>query len=129
MNALERSLRKALRAVDGVIESPSAFGTDDDIAYWVNGKEIAHWAPDGSIDIRLTRAGISERRSELKADPRVILRKSGSDWVRVRCEARGDVAFVLELFEAAVAAHRAPAGQTPKPPPTGAKLESRRRFH
>jgi hypothetical protein len=129
MNALERSLRKAFRAVDGVLESPSALGTDEDIAYWVNGKEIAHWDRDGSIDIRLTRKGISGRRAELKADERVDLRRSGSDWVQVRCTSREDVALALDLFEAAVAAHAAPPGQTPKPPPTGADLARRRRFH
>jgi hypothetical protein len=129
MNALERSLRKAFRAVDGVLESPSALGTDEDIAYWVNGKEIAHWDRDGSIDIRLTRKGISARRAELKADERVDLRRSGSDWVQVRCATRKDVPLVLDLFEAAVAAHAVLPGQTPKPPPTGADLERRRRFH
>ncbi len=129
MSTIERSLRKAMRGMDGVLESPSAFGTDEDIAYWVNGKEIAHWDRDGSIDIRLTRRGISERRAELKADDRVLLRRSSSDWLQVRCDSRRDVALVLELFEAAVSAHRAPGGQSPKLPPSGAKLESRRRFH
>lgn len=129
MNALERSIRKAFRDVDGVVESPSALGTDDDIAYWVNGKEIAHWDRDGSVDIRLTRTGISTRRAELKGDDRVNLRRSGSDWVQIACSSKRDVPLVLDLFEAAVEAHRAPPGQTPKPPPTGAALERRRRFH
>jgi hypothetical protein len=129
MNALERSIRAAFKRVDGVIESPSAFGTDEDVAYWVNGKEIAHWDRDGSIDVRLTRKGISGRRAELKTDARVDLRRSGSDWVQIRCTSRKDVPFVLELFEAAVEAHRAPSGQMAKLPPTGAALERRRRFH
>lgn len=129
MNALERSIRKAFRGVDAVLESPSAFGTDEDIAYWVNGKEIAHWDRDGGIDIRLTRKGISARRAELKADERVNLRRSRSDWVQVHCASRKDVALVMDLFEEAVEAHRAPPGQAPKPPPTGAALERRRRFH
>jgi luciferase-like monooxygenase len=129
VNALERSIRAAFRKVDDVFESPSALGTDEDIAYWVNAKEIAHWDRDGSIGIRLTRKGISERRAELKSDERVDLRRSGSDWVRVLCTSRKDVPLVLELFEAAVQAHRAPPGQASKPPPTGAALERRRRFH
>lgn len=129
MSALEREIRKAFRAVDGVAESPSALGTDDDIAYWVNGKEIAHWDRDGGIDIRLTRKGISARRAELKTDERVNLRRSGSDWVQVWCASRKDIPLVLDLFEAAVEAHRPPPGQMAKPPPTGAALERRRRFH
>jgi hypothetical protein len=129
MNALERSIRKAFRDVDGVTESPSALGTDEDIAYWVNGKEIAHWDHDGSIDIRVTRKEVSARRAELKTDPRVRLRSSSSDWVAVTCAGRNDMPLVLELFEAAVDAHRAPSGQTSKPPPTAKELERRRRFH
>jgi Family of unknown function (DUF5519) len=46
-------LREALCQVDGVIESESAF--KDDLAFWVNGKEIAHFEGDHAIDIRLTR--------------------------------------------------------------------------
>lgn len=129
MNAMEKSIRAAFRKVDGVVESPSALGTDEDIAYWVNGKEIAHWDRDGSIDIRLTRKGISARRAELKAEDRVDLRRSGSDWVAIRCASKRDVLLVLELFEAAAEAHRAPPGQMAKLPPTGADLERRRRFH
>ena len=127
MNALERSIRASFRAVDGVVESPSALGTDEDIAYWVNGKEIAHWDRDGCVGIRLSRPVIRDRRPALKADERIM--SITTDWVRVACATRADVSFVLELFEAAADAHRAPAGQTSKPPPAGPALERRRRFH
>lgn len=101
---LDRLLAK-LAALDGVSCAPSQFS--DRPAYWVSGKEIAHVEGDGvSLDLRLTRAAISARRARLKADPRVTLRRSGGDWLELRMEAAGDVAFGLELCALAVAAHR-----------------------
>jgi Family of unknown function (DUF5519) len=132
---MSRELRRALAALDGVVESESAF--KDDVGYWVNGKEIAHFEGERAIDIRLTRAVIRDRRAELKADPRVRLRASGSDWLTVELtEAFADpvavadpVAFAVELVAAAAAAHRAAPGTIAAAPPDGADLERRRRFH
>ena len=45
------TLREAITALDGVIESPSMFR--DDLAYWVHGKEIAHFEDAELIEIRL----------------------------------------------------------------------------
>jgi hypothetical protein len=72
---------------------------------------------------------ISELRGLLGADERVELRRSGADWVTVRYASGADVAFVAALVDAAAAAHRPPPGVTAEPPPTGADLERRRRFH
>ena len=47
--------------------------------------------------------------------------------VRVADEA--DVAFIASMAERAAAAHLPPDGTAPKPPPAGADLERRRRFH
>jgi hypothetical protein len=124
---MSRKLRQALAAIDGIEESDSAF--KDDIGYWVNGKEIAHFEGDRAIDIRLTRAVIRDRRAELKADARVRLRASGSDWLTVELAGADTTAFVLELVQAAVAAHRTAPGTIPAPPPSGAELARRRRFH
>jgi len=124
---MSRKLRQALAAIDGVEESDSAF--KDDVGYWVNGKEIAHFEGERAIDIRLTRAVIRDRRAGLTADPRVRLRASGSDWLTVELTGRGAVAFVVELVEAAAAAHRAPSGTIAAPPPQGSDLSRRRRFH
>jgi len=124
---MSRKLRKALAAIDGIEESDSAF--KDDIGYWVNGKEIAHFEGERAIDIRLTRAVIRDRRAELKADARVRLRASGSDWLTVELAGADATAFVLELIEAAVAAHRAAPGSIAAPPPGGTELARRRRFH
>jgi hypothetical protein len=38
---MSRKLRRALAAIDGVEEFDSAF--QDDVGYWVNGEEIAHF--------------------------------------------------------------------------------------
>ena len=121
------ALRDAVAALDDVVESPSMF--KGDLAYWVDGKEIAHFEDEDLIEIRLTRSGVRERRDALRDDPRVELRYSGSDWIAVHFSLPADAGFVLELVEAAAVAHRPPDGVPAEPPPTGSDLERRRRFH
>jgi hypothetical protein len=116
-----------LAAIDGVAVSESMFGHGD--AYWVNGKEIAHFEGVGVLEVRLTRAVIRERRADLKADPRVELRPSGADWITLRFDNERDAAFVVELVATAANAHRPRPGVATKPPPTGADLKRRQRFH
>jgi hypothetical protein len=116
-----------LLAIDDVVESGGAF-TDDD-AFWVNGKEIAHFHGDADLELRLTRTVISEQRGRLKSDPRVELRRGSSDWMRIHPTKAADLPFVLELAELAAAAHRPRPGVPAAPPPIGAALERRRRFH
>jgi hypothetical protein len=122
-----RTLEHRLAAIDGVSVSESMFGNGD--AYWVNSKEIAHFEGVGVIEVRLTRAVIRERRPELKADARAELRPSGADWITVRFGDEADEAFVVGLVTAAAEAHRPPRGVAAKPPPTGAELKRRQRFH
>ena len=124
---MDARLIEALRHIDGVERSASMFGSDD--AFRCNGKEIAHLDGPGAVDVRLTRAVIKEMRPALRDDPRVTFRRGTSDWVEVRCTADDDVELAVALVERSAAAHRAPAGQAPKPPPTRAELERRRRFH
>jgi len=124
---MTEGLREVIAAVDGVVESPSMF--KDDLAYWVNGKEIAHFESADLIQIRLTRGVIRRRRQQLKGDPRIDLRYSGSDWISVHLSSPDDRALVIELVEDADTAHQPPPGVTPEPPPTGPDLERRRRFH
>lgn len=122
------ALWRALGTVPGFMEGASIFSEDDaDRAYFVNGKQVAHGAGE-EIQLRLTRAVIRERRPRLRAEPRVELR-TGSDWVRVRVVAKPDVELVLELAELAAAAHRPAPGTIADPPPSGAALARRRRFH
>lgn len=127
MPTLGQRLAARLRRFEDVIEADSAFQPGQ--GYWVNGKEIAHLDEDDVLDLRLTRNVIRERRAELKADPRVTLRRSGSDWVEVRFRTLADVEFAAILMEQAVAAHRPAAGRIALAPPTGADLARRRRFH
>lgn len=115
------SLRDALCMINGVVESDSAF--KDDLAFWVNGTEIAHFESDDAIDIRLTRAEIRARR----ADPRVVLRGSSSDWLTAVRRSAQDEDFVVGLVRIAASAHQQAAGFAL--PPTGAALARWRRFH
>ena len=120
-------MRQLLLRIPGLEESPSGFSQGS--AFWVNGKEIAHFEGPEALDLRLTRHVISTRRAALRADPRVTLRRSGGDWIEVRFAGPADLPFVAELAELAAAAHRPAAGGPVKPPPTGPALERRRRFH
>jgi len=126
-DSLAQRLRKALLAIPGVVESPGVFNDAD--AFWINGTQIAHWRDEWTLELRLTKKVISQRRAELKQDARVQLRPGASDWIMLHFDGRDDVIFVARLAIAAAEAHR-PADGTPlKPPPTGADLERRRRFH
>ncbi|MEX2227035.1 MAG: luciferase family protein [Dehalococcoidia bacterium] len=127
MNPLQKRIRGSLLAIDGMIESEGAFGHGQ--AFWVNGKQVAHFDGSDTIELRITRAVFSEHRDRLKGDARVMRHSASSDWIDVRFSAGGDVALVIELAELAAAAHRAARGTTPKPPPEGADLARRKRFH
>jgi hypothetical protein len=127
MSALATRARSCLLAIHGVVESGGTFSDGD--AFWVNGREIAHFHGDADIELRLTRAVISEQRGRLKADPRVELRRGSSDWITIHPANVSDLALLRELAELAAAAHRADLGTMAAPPPVGAALERRRRFH
>ena len=127
MANLRSDLEARLSTIDDVMVSESMFGGGD--AFWVNGKEIAHFHDAAVIEVRLTRAAIRERRAEFKADERVELRPSGADWMTVCFKTPVDVAFVFELVSIAARVHRPADGATANPPPSGAALERRKRFH
>jgi hypothetical protein len=118
---------RALRRIDDFAEGSSIFSDDDDdLAYFVNGTQVANLVGD-QLGLRLTRKVISAHRARLKTNPHVDLLRSGGDWIAVSLAA--DLPFVLELAELAAAAHRPADGVTAKPPPAGAELARRRRFH
>jgi hypothetical protein len=85
-----------------VAEAPSRY--KDDLAYWLDGREIAHFESDEVLDLRLTRSVIGAHRAALKADPRVELR-SGSDRVTVTVRQR-DSCFIEQLVWWAIEANR-----------------------
>ncbi len=127
LTGMTDALATELCQIDGVVESESVFSSGP--GFWVNGTEIAHFEGARAVDLRLTRAEIRARRARLRDDPRVTLRASSSDWLTVEFGAPADEALVLELAEIAAAAHRPPDGSAGLPPPTGAALARRRRFH
>lgn len=94
---------------------------------WAGRREVAHFDGDGFLDVRLTRGAIRVRRGELRADPRVILRRTGSDWLAVWIETEADLEFAVPLVADAVANNVGTA--EPGPPPEGAELARRGRFH
>ena len=96
-------LRQLILTVGDVVEQQSRY--KDDLAYWVDGREIAHLEADDVLDLRLTRSAIREKRAELKADPQIELRGS-SDWLTVRVEGPQDASFVTALIRQAVKANR-----------------------
>lgn len=119
-------LARRLASLPGVAQSESMFGHG--LAFWANGKEIAHFEGPGTVEVRLTKGVIQAHRPVLKADPRVTLRRSGADWLTVRYT-QADADFVVELVAQAEAAHRPAPGVPAAPPPTGADLRRRKRFH
>jgi hypothetical protein len=127
MGGMSDRIMRELCQIDGVIEGESAF--KDGPALWVNGKEIAHFEGERAIDLRLTRAEIRARRATLRADPRVSLRSSSSDWITVVYAGPQDEDFVRELTEISAAAHRPSDGGPGRLPPAGADLARRRHFH
>lgn len=126
---LRQRVRKEVLAVDGVLEGPSIFREDDGTAFFVDAKQMAEFGDGNTIGVRLSKEVIREHRERLKADPRVEPRRSGSDWVIVSFPRASDIPFVIELVELAAARYRPPPGVAAKPPPTGADLERRRRWH
>jgi len=97
-------------------------------AIWCGTREVAHFHDGtGELEVRLTKAVVRERRAALKADTRITLRKNASDWIAFTIETKADQDDALALVRAAVDANAAtaPAG----PPPSGADLARRRRFH
>ena len=121
---------KQLRTVDGFVEGPSVFDdSDQDRAFYVNGTQVVNLRGPGVLELRVTKAVIRAERARLKADPRVELRPSTSDWLRINVSKARDASLVLDLARRAAEAHLPPRGTTVRPPPDGADLARRRRFH
>lgn len=112
-------------AVDGAALGEGAFAPGP--AVWVGRREVTHIDSDDVLDIRLTRDVIRSERAALKADPRVTLRRSSSDWLEFVVSSEDDLVGARDLVVRAISANlpSAPEG----PPPSGRDLERRRRFH
>lgn len=88
----------------GVIVRQSKFRRHGQ-ALWLGKVEVGHCHND-QADIRLTRQLVRELGDELRGDPRIDLRRSGSDWILVRLRRTADVDRALELLRHAVRATR-----------------------
>lgn len=122
---MKEDLLKRLGELPGGSVGQSSFSSGP--ALWVGKREVAHLDDPQTLDIRLTKEVIRSRRSSLSSDGRIVLRPNSSDWLEVRIESEADMEFALSLAEDAIAANRGSAA--PGPPPTGADLQRRRRFH
>jgi hypothetical protein len=126
VNLQPKFLERCAREIPGAQLGDGVFTEGQ--AVWCGTREVAHFHDDsGELEVRLTKAVVRERRAELKTDARVTLRKSASDWIAFEISSRADEDDALALVRAAVEANAAtaPAG----PPPSGADLARRRRFH
>ncbi len=96
-------------------------------ALWVGRREIAHFDDERTLDVRLTKAVIRQRRDEFESDERIALRRNASDWLEVSIGSADDAEWARRVVRDAVEANlpTAAAGL----PPTGTELERRRRFH
>ncbi len=127
MPTLAQRLRKAILGIDGVMAGESVFDPGQE-AFFVDSRQMAGIFGD-LVYIRLTWPVVRENRDRLRSDPRVEIPRSGTDWVSVKLRTAKDLTFVLELAEIAAAQHRPASGRPLRPPPTGADLERRRRWH
>lgn len=91
-------LRELVLDVGGLVEAPSRY--KDDLAYWLDGREIAHLEADNVLDLRLTRAVIRQ----FKDDPRVV-RRASSDWATLEVSEE-DAGFVKTLVGKAIEANK-----------------------
>jgi hypothetical protein len=128
---------KRLAKIDGFAEGASIFSDDDrDRAYFVNGTQVANTDGSGgelglTLGLRLTRKVFSAHRARLHEHPRVGRRNSSSDWITFDLDGvdKRDLALVDELAALTAHAHLPPDGTPLKPPPEGAALARRRKFH
>jgi hypothetical protein len=123
---LQQEIWDSLLAIAGIEEGESTWS--DGAALWVNGKQVANFAGVDVLELRLTRPVIRAMKDRMAEDARITVRKS-SDWIRIGVHSREQRDLILELAEAAAAAHRPPEGVVPRPVPTGAAMARRKRFH
>jgi hypothetical protein len=100
----------------------------DGPALWVNGKQVANFVGEDVFELRLTKPVIRAMEERLAEDDRIDVRRS-SEWVRIAVDSAEQHDLIVELAEAAAAAHRPPDGVVPKPVPTSAAMARRKRFH
>jgi hypothetical protein len=95
-------LCEALRALPGVVEGHSRFGTGRNRAWTIDGREFAHLHSESLLDLRLPRAA----QRALRGDARARFRAAASEWVELEFHSESDVARIAALAAVAVRANR-----------------------
>lgn len=93
----------AMLAAGHASEGRSRYG--DKPALFAGRREIAHLEPDGSIDLRITRAGWTHARQDFAADPAVVRDSARRDWIELRPRQPSDLDRLAPLLAIAAAAN------------------------
>jgi hypothetical protein len=120
-------VRQAILTIDGVMAGESIFEEGHE-AFFVDSRQMAGIF-HGFVKLRLSWPVVRDHRERLRADARVEIPRSGTDWIIVKFRSEKDVSFVVELASLAAEQYRPPEGVPLRPPPTGADLARRRRWH
>lgn len=102
-SAVRAELERRLSQLPGLERRPSRHG--DSRSYFVAEREIAHFHGDERMDVRLTKERIREFRELGRLDARIATRGPMAEWVAVRLNGASDLAFALDLVEAAIRAN------------------------
>jgi hypothetical protein len=106
MKSWAEKLSAELAKVPGVFLGRCRFA--DKPAWLAHGKEILHFHGEDVVDLKLGKKEIRSRREELRADPRVTLRKSSSaEWLEVGIRSRKDLLYVVSLVKIAASGRSA----------------------
>jgi Family of unknown function (DUF5519) len=79
--------------------------TDND-AFYIDGREFAHFHGDHKIDVRLTRGYQKRYSSLIGKDPRVGLRQRPSQWITADFQNETDVRSAFKIVRLALRANR-----------------------
>jgi hypothetical protein len=94
---VNRTLEKKILSLPSVERRKSRF--NHETAYFIRGREFAHFHSSNEIDIRLTKKRQQRLREQSSCDPRLKFRPHPSDWVSVICRLRKDVHFAFDLAQ------------------------------
>ena len=126
--ALKRTW-KALASVEDFEIGENIFGGEDDPAYWVNATQVANLVGEEGLALRLTRKVISAHRPGSRPTNASISAERRRLDRTCKITKPADTTLAVELAELAADAHRPADGSPCKPPPMGADLARRKRFH
>jgi len=95
-------LRMELSRLSDVVQSASRFGSHQNPAWSIAGREFAHLHADDLLDLRLPRA----IQKTLRTDPKAHFRNAPSEWLEFEFHTMEDVAHLATLAREAWAAAR-----------------------